>query len=175
MAGLQRIRITAEPTVSTAGSRMMASCKACWRSCIAAKEISCAASDWPMINPVSCWGKKPCGVSVTAKTRHCYSLRPNSSPARPRSLTGAPPTWSVNCPLRKSGWLLRRIGQSPAAPDQGWGGGRAGCDHVRHRRSHARPHVGAYQFRPRRACSGAHPRRVMPGIVGLKPEGHRCR
>jgi len=23
---------------------------------------SCAASDWPMINPVSCWGKKPLGM-----------------------------------------------------------------------------------------------------------------
>jgi hypothetical protein len=35
--------------------------KACWRSAMAWKEISCAASDRPMINPVSCWGKKPLG------------------------------------------------------------------------------------------------------------------
>ena len=39
--------ILAEP----AGARNMA-----W------KEISCAASDWAIINPVSCWGKKPLGM-----------------------------------------------------------------------------------------------------------------
>ena len=42
------------------------------------------------------------------------------------------------------------IGQPPPAPNQGRSGGGAGCDHLRHCRSHARPHVGAYQFRQRR-------------------------
>src|SRR3979490_1599784 len=40
--------------------------------------------------------------------------------------------------------------QPPAAPDQSRGGGGAGRDPLRHRRSHARPHLGAYQFRQRR-------------------------
>jgi hypothetical protein len=35
--------------------------KACRRSAMA--EISCVASDKPMINPVSCWGKKPLGIT----------------------------------------------------------------------------------------------------------------
>ena len=53
---------TAEPTEATAGSRITALIKACWRSAMAWKEISCAASDRPMINPVSCCGKKPLGI-----------------------------------------------------------------------------------------------------------------
>jgi ribonuclease BN (tRNA processing enzyme) len=43
-----------------------------------------------------------------------------------------------------------KIGQPPAASDQGRGGGGAGRDHLRHRRSHARPHLGSHRFRERR-------------------------
>ena len=54
------------------------------------------------------------------------------------------------------------IGQPPDAPNQGGGGGGAGRDHLRHPRSHARPHLGAYQFRQRRTA----PHRRRRGQLG---------
>jgi ribonuclease BN (tRNA processing enzyme) len=51
------------------------------------------------------------------------------------------------------------IGQAPATPNQGRCGGGTGRDHLRHRRSHAWPHVGPHQFRQRRNA----PHRRRPG------------
>src|ERR1700738_2114337 len=74
------------------------------------------------------------------------------------------------------------IGQPPAAPDQGRGRGGAGRDHLRHRRSYARPHLGAYQLRQRR--NAPHRRRrgqlggqlpaseVVPGVTTFDTAGH---
>ena len=55
---------TAEVKLAMSGSlaRIAASC--CWRSTIAANEMSCAASDTPVMNPVSCCGKKPLGMTT---------------------------------------------------------------------------------------------------------------
>src|SRR4030081_1486853 len=49
------------------------------------------------------------GVSVTARTRRCCSPRPNSSPARLRSPSGATPNCPAKCPPSNSRWLPRRI------------------------------------------------------------------
>ncbi len=68
--------------------------------------------------------------------------------------------WSApDCPAKCRPTSSRRlprqieIGQPTDAPNQGGGGGRAGRDHLRHRRSHARPHVGAYRFAAAKNCS----------------------
>ncbi len=53
-------------------------------------------------------------------------------------------------------------GHPPAAPDQGRGGGGAGREHIRHSRSHARPHLGKYQFRQQRTA----PHRRRRGQLG---------
>ena len=40
------------------------SAKACWRSAIALKEMSCGASEMAWISPVSWAGKKPLGMKT---------------------------------------------------------------------------------------------------------------
>jgi hypothetical protein len=50
-----------------------------------------------------------CGASVTPRTHRCSSRRPNSSPARLRSPSGATPNCPANYPRSSSRWLARRI------------------------------------------------------------------
>ena len=47
---------------STSGSAATTALMACWRSTMAGKEMSCAASEKPVIRPVSCCGKRPLGM-----------------------------------------------------------------------------------------------------------------
>src|SRR5437879_13447288 len=57
---------TAAPTDATAGSRITALSKACWRSAMAWKEISCAASDRPMIIPKGVFPQHDTGLIIGA-------------------------------------------------------------------------------------------------------------
>ena len=49
-------------TPSTAGSRSTMAARRCWIADMAAKEMSCRASAWAKMKPVSCCGKKPLGM-----------------------------------------------------------------------------------------------------------------
>ena len=53
-----------EPKAATSGSRSTIAPSACCRRIISCGETSCAASDRPMIRPVSWIGKKPLGIST---------------------------------------------------------------------------------------------------------------
>ncbi len=54
--------------VATAGSLATTSPSASCRRIISAKEMSCAASDTPLMRPVSCCGKKPLGMAMNRYT-----------------------------------------------------------------------------------------------------------
>ena len=61
-AELPPVEPTKPTTPDTPGSLLDDRRELVWRSAMAAKEMSCRASAWPKMKPVSCSGKKPLGM-----------------------------------------------------------------------------------------------------------------
>jgi hypothetical protein len=55
---------TDEAKLAMSGSLAMTAASACCFSIMPANEMSCAASEMPVIRPVSCCGKKPLGIAI---------------------------------------------------------------------------------------------------------------
>ncbi len=74
-----------EVTAATSGSWSTTSARARWRSIIRVKEASGAASETPMINPVSWTGKNPFGITSASR---------NVSPSVPTVTASVSSWWS---------------------------------------------------------------------------------
>ena len=61
---LPPVEPTKPTTPDTSGSFWTIAESRFWRSAMAAKEMSCRASAWAKMKPVSCSGKKPLGMTT---------------------------------------------------------------------------------------------------------------